>query len=157
MDTALLGVIKWYWQVLAVVFTIMSILLVIIVLLQKGRGGGLSAAFGGAGGQSAFGSKTGDYFTWVTVGVVAFFLITAMVLTMNYRPTTELGVSRGSSLGSPPGVEPTPAPETKTNEKQPAAEATPEKPADETTSPLPTTPTAKTDTTPPPTTEPKKE
>ncbi|MCK5270815.1 MAG: preprotein translocase subunit SecG [Sedimentisphaerales bacterium] len=146
MDMALLGVIKWYWQVLAVVFTIMSILLVIIVLLQKGRGGGLSAAFGGAGGQSAFGSKTGDYFTWVTVGVVGFFLITAMVLTMHYRPTTELGISRGSSLGSPPGVEPTPAPlETKTNEKQPAAaEATPEKPAGETTSPLPTIPTAET-------------
>lgn len=134
MDTALLGVIKWYWQVLAVVFTIMSILLVIIVLLQKGRGGGLSAAFGGAGGQSAFGSKTGDYFTWVTVGVVGFFLITAMVLTMHYRPTTELGISKSSSsLGSPPGMEPASAPlETKTNEKQPADETTPEKPADET-------------------------
>ncbi len=145
MDTALLGMIKWYWQVLAVVFTIMSILLVIIVLLQKGRGGGLSAAFGGAGGQSAFGSKTGDYFTWVTVGVVAFFLITAMVLTMHYRPSTDLGISRGSSLGSPPGMEPIPAPlETETNQKQPAAETTPEKPAGETTSPPPTIPTAET-------------
>ena len=147
MDMALLGVIKWYWQDLAVVFTIMSIVLVIIVLLQKGRGGGLSAAFGGAGGQSAFGSKTGDYFTWVTVGVVAFFLLTAMVLTMNYRPTTELGISRGSSLGSPPGMEPAPAPletETETNQKPSSTEPTSEKPADETTLPLPTIPAAET-------------
>ena len=141
MDTALLGVIKWYWQVLAVVFTIMSILLVIIVLLQKGRGGGLSAAFGGAGGQSAFGSKTGDYFTWVTVAVVAFFLLTAMVLTMNYRP--ELSITQGSSLGSPPGMEPVPAP-LETDQKQPSTKTTPEKPADKTVSPPQTIPTAET-------------
>jgi len=48
------------------------VLLVLLVLIQKGRGGGLSGAFGGAGGNTAFGAKTGDVLTWVTS---AFFLL----------------------------------------------------------------------------------
>lgn len=44
-----------------------SFLLVVVVLLQRGRGGGLAGAFGGAGGQSAFGTKAGDVFTRITV------------------------------------------------------------------------------------------
>ena len=74
MDS-LLGLIKWYWQALAIVMIIVSLFLIILVLLQKGRGGGLSAAFGGAGGQSAFGSKTGDVFTWVTIVVVGAVVV----------------------------------------------------------------------------------
>ena len=38
-----------------------------VILIQRGRGGGLAGAFGGAGGQSAFGTKAGDLFTWITV------------------------------------------------------------------------------------------
>jgi preprotein translocase subunit SecG len=50
-----------------------------VILLQKGRGGGLSGAFGGAGGHSAFGTKTGDVFTWITVALAAMFVIVAAV------------------------------------------------------------------------------
>jgi len=42
-------------------------LLLFIVLLQRGRGGGLAGAFGGLGGQSAFGTKAGDVFTKITI------------------------------------------------------------------------------------------
>jgi len=42
-------------------------LLMFIVLLQRGRGGGLAGAFGGLGGQSAFGTKAGDVFTKITI------------------------------------------------------------------------------------------
>ena len=88
MDLMLLGAIPWWAQTLAVLFVIVCLALIILVLLQKGRGSGLSAAFGGAGGQSAFGSKTGDVFTWITIGVVALFLLLSLVLTKHYRPTT---------------------------------------------------------------------
>ena len=52
MDIGILGAINLWAQFLAGLFVVICIALIIIVLLQKGRGGGLSAAFGGAGGQS---------------------------------------------------------------------------------------------------------
>ena len=51
-------------------------LLILIVLIQRGRGGGLSGAFGGGGGGGgAFGAKTGDVFTWITVVVAIIFVL----------------------------------------------------------------------------------
>src|ERR1700746_2736491 len=49
-----------------VLFILVCIFLILLVLIQKGRGGGLAGAFGGAGGNTAFGSKTGDVLTWAT-------------------------------------------------------------------------------------------
>ncbi len=54
-------------------------LLMLIVLIQRGRGSGLAGAFGGAGGSSAFGAKTGDILTWATVVVAAFFILLTSV------------------------------------------------------------------------------
>ena len=51
--------------------------LILIVLLQRGRGGGLAGAFGGAGGQSALGTKAGDVFTKVTIGVAVVWILLA--------------------------------------------------------------------------------
>ena len=45
--------------------------LILLVLIQRGRGGGLAGAFGGMGGQSAFGTKAGDLFTRITIVVAA--------------------------------------------------------------------------------------
>ncbi|QEG38520.1 preprotein translocase subunit SecG [Roseimaritima ulvae] len=46
--------------------SLLSIFLILLVLVQRGRGGGLTGALGGPGGQSAFGSKAGDMFTKIT-------------------------------------------------------------------------------------------
>jgi preprotein translocase subunit SecG len=70
---------------LAVLFIIICILLTIVVLLQKGRGGGLSATFGGIG-SSAFGTKVGDVFTWVTIILTALFLVLAVGASLSFRP-----------------------------------------------------------------------
>jgi preprotein translocase subunit SecG len=62
-------------------FILVSVLLIMIVLIQKGRGGGLSGAFGGGGGgTTAFGSKTGDVLTWATSIIFGVFLILAVSL-----------------------------------------------------------------------------
>jgi preprotein translocase subunit SecG len=73
--------------VLGIAFCLTCALLMLVILLQRGRGGGLSGAFGGVGGHSAFGSKTGDVFTWVTVGFVAVYLLLAVFL--NYAMIPE--------------------------------------------------------------------
>jgi preprotein translocase subunit SecG len=54
---------------------ITGIFMIIIILLQRGRGGGLAGAFGGLGGQSAFGTKAGDVFTRITIGLAIFWLV----------------------------------------------------------------------------------
>ena len=67
-------------------FVAICLLLIVVILLQKGRGGGLAGAFGGAGGHSAFGAKTGDVFTWVTVALTAMFVTMAVIGNFTYVP-----------------------------------------------------------------------
>jgi preprotein translocase subunit SecG len=52
-----------------------GLFLIGLILLQRGRGGGLAGAFGGMGGQSAFGTKAGDVFTRITIGVAAAWIL----------------------------------------------------------------------------------
>jgi preprotein translocase subunit SecG len=56
-----------------------AIFLILLVLVQRGRGGGLTGALGGMGGQSAFGSKAGDLFTRITIGVAAFWIVLSVL------------------------------------------------------------------------------
>lgn len=73
---------------LITLFIIVCVLLIIVVLLQKGRGGGLGAAFGGMG-SSAFGTRIGDVFTWVTIVLTGLFLVLAVVTSLVMRPDTD--------------------------------------------------------------------
>jgi len=75
-------------KLVGILFCLVCVLLILVILLQRGRGGGLSGAFGGAGGHSAFGAKTGDVFTWVTVGFVALYLLLAVIGNYAFRPVT---------------------------------------------------------------------
>jgi len=69
---------------LSTLFIVICLLLIIVVLLQKGRGGGIGAAFGGIG-SSAFGTRTGDVFTWVTIVLTALFLLLCVAASFVYR------------------------------------------------------------------------
>ena len=53
--------------------------LIVLILIQRGKGGGLAGAFGGLGGQSAFGTKAGDLFTRITIGVAAFWILLCVI------------------------------------------------------------------------------
>lgn len=67
-----------FWSYLSVsVLMLVGLLLIFIILLQRGRGGGLAGAFGGAGGQSALGTKAGDVFTKITVGLAIIWVFLA--------------------------------------------------------------------------------
>jgi preprotein translocase subunit SecG len=64
---------------LMVVLLLTAVFLIVLVLIQRGKGGGLAGAFGGMGGQSAFGTKAGDLFTRITIGVATFWIILCLV------------------------------------------------------------------------------
>ena len=79
---ALLAIWSWVPDFLNVVVLILGIFLILLVLIQRGKGGGLSGAFGGVGGSSAFGSRAGDLFTRITLGVFAAWIVLTMVEVM---------------------------------------------------------------------------
>ena len=56
-----------------------ALFLILLVLVQRGRGGGLAGALGGAGGQSAFGAKAGDTFTKITMWTAFFWIVFCVV------------------------------------------------------------------------------
>jgi len=93
-------------KLVAVAFIFCSVILVLLILLQKGKGGGLGAAFGGGMGGSLLGSKTGDFLTWVTIVLVGLFLVLAVVMGKFYRPTiSSYGVETVNSQSQSTGTE----------------------------------------------------
>jgi preprotein translocase subunit SecG len=58
---------------------LLGIFLILLVLIQRGKGGGLAGAFGGVGGSSPFGSRAGDTFTRITIGVAAAWILMIVV------------------------------------------------------------------------------
>jgi preprotein translocase subunit SecG len=81
-----------------------SLFLILLILVQRGRGGGLTGALGGPGGQSAFGTKAGDLFTRITsfvaLGWIALCAFT-MWLIGSHSPS--------AAVDPTPVVQPTPA------------------------------------------------
>jgi len=59
--------------------------LICLILIQRGKGGGLAGAFGGVGGSSAFGTKSGDVFTRVTMIVASVWIVLSMISVVLYN------------------------------------------------------------------------
>lgn len=76
-----------FMKIMVGLFILCSIALILMILIQKGKGGGLSSAFGGGMAGGILGTKTGDFLTWVTIGLAALFLFLAGVLVKFYRPS----------------------------------------------------------------------
>jgi preprotein translocase subunit SecG len=74
-------------KLVTVLFMLCSVALILVVLVQKGRGGGLSGVLGGGMASGLLGSKTGDFLTWVTIGMVGLFLLLAVIMAKFYRPS----------------------------------------------------------------------
>jgi preprotein translocase subunit SecG len=122
----------------AVLFVLVCLVLILVVLMQKGRGGGLSGAFGGGMASGLLGSKTGDFLTWVTIVLVSVFLFLSVLMARYYRPpvrfghgaatTTQQPVTGGQAAAPQPGESEQPAPiapsdTPPSNAAQPAAPA----------------------------------
>jgi preprotein translocase subunit SecG len=79
--------VSFIMKIVAALFLISAVALILIILVQKGRGGGLSGAFGGGMASGILGSKTGDFLTWVTIVLVGVFLTLAVVMAKFYKPS----------------------------------------------------------------------
>lgn len=95
---AQMGLSQW---LLGVVIIVVCCFLMLVILVQRGRGGGLAGAFGGGGGSSAFGAKTGDVFTWITVAVVVLFLVLASVGNFVFDRTPEARATAPADTAAP--------------------------------------------------------
>ena len=79
-------------------------------MLQRGKGGGLAGPWA-AGGQSAFGTKAGDLFTKITVGVASFWILISVFAAI-YAPYLSANqIAGGPNAGAQqnPGRDPTAA------------------------------------------------
>jgi preprotein translocase subunit SecG len=100
--------VSFIMKIVAALFILSAAALVLIILVQKGRGGGLSAAFGGGVASGILGSKTGDFLTWVTIVLVGVFLTLAVVMARFYKPPAgfvEGPPSTTVPVEAPPGQE----------------------------------------------------
>jgi preprotein translocase subunit SecG len=71
-----------FWVVLPI-HVLASLFLILVVLLQSGKGGDIASAFGGGGTQSAFGPRgSSNVLTKTTAVVAAIFMITSLSLVM---------------------------------------------------------------------------
>ena len=93
---------------LSAILLLTSLFMILLVLIQRGRGGGLAGAFGGMGGQSAFGTRAGDVFTKITVVVAVTFILVAALLGQSMRAsqrTADTGAASIFSGGSASEIE----------------------------------------------------
>lgn len=114
--TALLGLATWVTAMLVVLFLFLSVLMILVILIQRPQGGGLSGAFGSSAGsgQTAFGARTGDALTIATITVFVLFLLMACGLNFAVRPPkgglpTPTATSAPASAPAPVEAAPTPA------------------------------------------------
>ena len=101
---------SFFFYLTIVLFIVVCVFMILLILIQKGRGGGLASAFGGAGGNTAFGSKTGDVLTWATSVVFGVFLVLAVALNLFANARQNAATTATNSVTIPAQSAPGPGP-----------------------------------------------
>src|SRR4051812_35827188 len=98
--------LSFFLYLITTLFVVVCLFLILIVLIQKGRGGGLASAFGGgAGGHTAFGSKTGDVLTWATSIIFGVFLLLAILANLVFNAHNAKATGRTVTVENGPAAE----------------------------------------------------
>jgi preprotein translocase subunit SecG len=109
-----------------IVYATICFLLLVVVLMQQGKGGDIAAAFGGSGSQTAFGARAGaSVLTRATTVLGALFMIGAMTLAIVGEQDTSSVLSGVEGPAQPD------APVSIPVEIDPAQETPDEEPAEE--------------------------
>ena len=100
MTGFVLAAVPFVMKIVMAFWVLAALILVLIVLIQKGKGGGLSSAFGGIG-SSLLGTKTGDFLTWVTICIVAVWLLLSVVAVKWFKPRASEYLQSDQPLSAP--------------------------------------------------------
>lgn len=93
--------ILWYFATILHLF--LCLILVVVVLLQQGKGSDIGAAFGGGSTQTMFGSRgPASFFHYVTTGAAVLFMVTSLYLAMfPQRPSAKSAFESGTLTPTP--------------------------------------------------------
>jgi preprotein translocase subunit SecG len=95
--------------ILVIIYVLVCLFLIMVVLLQQGKGADLAGAFGGGGSQTSFGPRTGTNIMH-RLTTVSFVLFVLLSVTLAVRS----GLERGESVVA--GVEEQPVAEEQATE-----------------------------------------
>ena len=99
------------YGIVIAIHVIASLVLIAVILLQAGRGGGLSESFGGSSTQTIFGTKTSVFLTRATAASAVIYIITCLTLAvMTGHRGRSLVSKEGSAVPIAPGSRPVPQP-----------------------------------------------
>ncbi len=111
-------------NVLLVIHLIVAVAIVILVLLQQGKGSDMGAAFGGGSSQSLFGARgSANFLSRSTSILVTVFFISSLTLAYIYTHQTESTSVTGTSSVTD---SPTESADSITGDDETAANAVPE-------------------------------
>src|SRR5215831_6244337 len=113
---------------LTVFHVIVCVFLILVVLLQQGKGADWAGAFGGGGTQTAFGARgAGTILSKATTAAAIIFMVTSLVLTILISaPGASSVIHEGAR--APQGQQQAPSPQQQTAPSGQAAPATPATP-----------------------------
>ncbi len=87
---------------LTFVYVLVCFLLLLVVLLQQGKGGDIASAFGGSSSQAAFGARSGaTLLTKATSVLGVLFMVGALVLAIFSERGTSSSVLSGRGAPAP--------------------------------------------------------
>ncbi|HEU4430185.1 MAG TPA: preprotein translocase subunit SecG [Myxococcota bacterium] len=89
-----------------IVHTVVCLILIVLVLLQRGKGAEIGAVFGGSAATTLFGSRgAGNFLTKLTTGSAVVFMVTSF-----YLAYVAVIADQGDVLGGPAASEAAPSP-----------------------------------------------
>jgi preprotein translocase subunit SecG len=122
------------YYLVATLYVLICLVLMLVVLIQQGKGGDIASAFGGGSSQAAFGARTGATLltkvTWVCAGLFVVFALALSVIGQR-GPASVLGsvplpkVPAQSTPAVPALPKPAPTQSAPAQQSAPTAPATP--------------------------------
>jgi len=98
------------YYLVAALHVLVCVFLILVVLLQSGKGADLAGAFGGSSTQTAFGSRgPASFLSKITTAAAAVFVVTCLSLSLlTVKPEAKSILESGKS--APAAAKPAPAP-----------------------------------------------
>jgi preprotein translocase subunit SecG len=92
---------------IAIIIEVIIGILMLVILMQSSKGGGLAGSFGGANIGTVFGvRRTSDFLTTMTQWLAGIFMVFALVINLWLLPRGELKQESVIQSGPPPAALP---------------------------------------------------